>query len=55
MVIVVDNIEQQCQLCNDAGITLGDIQEYPGVIKMAEICDLEGNKVSFVEDISESN
>ncbi|TPD54370.1 MAG: VOC family protein [Thalassolituus maritimus] len=55
VVFGVDDLEQQRQLCNDAGITLGDVQEYPGVIKMADICDPEGNKVSFVEDISEGN
>ena len=55
VVIGVDNIEQQCRLCEEAGIPLSDVQEYPGVIKMAEVCDPEGNKISFVEDISEGN
>jgi predicted enzyme related to lactoylglutathione lyase len=54
VVIGVDDIEQQRQLCEDAGITLSGVQEYPGVIKMAEVCDPDGNKVSFVEDISTS-
>lgn len=52
VVIGVDDIEQQCQLCESAGIAMSDVQEFPGVIKMAEVCDPEGNKVSFVEDIS---
>ena len=54
VVIGVDDIEQQRRLCEDAGIMLSDVQEYPGVIKMAEVCDPDGNKVSFVEDISTS-
>lgn len=36
----------------DADLPLGEIVEYPGVIKMAEILDPEGNKVVFVQDIS---
>jgi len=38
--------------CTKADVPIGEIVEYPGVIKMAETLDPDGNKVVFVQDIS---
>jgi len=48
---VKDIIKQQ-KTCEKVGINLGETVEIPEVIKMAEVEDLEGNKVAFVQDIS---
>lgn len=52
VVIGVIDIEVQRRLCRNADMSIGEIVEYPGVIKMAEILDPDGNKVVFVQDIS---
>jgi len=39
----------------DANVPIGEIIEYPEVIKMAEVIDEEGNKISFVQDISDNS
>ena len=52
VVLGVDDIESQRQTCLDAGVSIGEILEYPEIIKMAEAIDPEGNKISFVQDIS---
>ena len=52
VVIVVNDLESKCKVILDANLPIGEIVEYPEVIKMAEIIDEEGNKISFVQDIS---
>lgn len=52
VVIVVNDVEAQRRALSDTGLLIGEIIEYPEIIKMAEIIDLEGNKISFVQDIS---
>ncbi|NTS78484.1 VOC family protein [Catenovulum sp. SM1970] len=52
VVLCVDNLAAQYQRCIDANLAIGEIVEYPEIIKMAEVNDPEGNKLSFVEDIS---
>ena len=52
VVVGVDDLEAQRGVCSQAGIELDETQEYPGVIRMAEVCDPDGNKISFVQDIS---
>ncbi|PHR74452.1 MAG: hypothetical protein COA66_01280 [Arcobacter sp.] len=52
VVIVVNDLESKCKVILDANLPIGEIVEYPEVIKMAEIIDKEGNKISFVQDIS---
>ncbi|RVU32730.1 VOC family protein [Neptunomonas marina] len=52
VVITVNDIEEQHRLCTSHSLPIGDITEYPDVIKMAELIDPEGNKISFVQDIS---
>lgn len=52
VVLGVTDIDAQRGFCEEAGIPIGDVVEYPEVIKMAEVSDLDGNKVVFVEDVS---
>lgn len=52
VIIGVDDIDKQRNTCFEAGLIIGEIVEYPGIIKMADIVDLEGNKIVFVQDIS---
>lgn len=52
VVIGVQDIESQYKTFSDADFSVGEIVEYPEVIKMMEIIDPEGNKISFVQDIS---
>lgn len=52
VVVGVNEIEAQCEECISANLSIGEIAEYPGIIKMAEINDPEGNTIAFVQDIS---
>ena len=52
VVVGVNDVEVQCKYFSDANFPIGEIVEYPEIIKMAEIIDPEGNKISFVQDIS---
>ena len=52
VVVGVDDIESKYQTLFKATFSVGEIVEYPEVIKMFEILDPAGNKISFVEDIS---
>lgn len=52
VIIGVDDVEAQRKVCLKYNLVVGDIVEYPEVIKMVEISDPEGNKISFVQDIS---
>lgn len=52
VVIGVVDIQVQHSLCMKADVPLGEIVEYPEVIRMAETLDPDGNKVVFVQDIS---
>ena len=55
VVIGVNDLEAQCKNYSDANLSVGEIVEYPGIIKMAEIIDPEGNKISFIQDISNNS
>ena len=52
VVVGVNDVEEQRKTCSDANLSVGKIEEYPEIIKMTEIIDPEGNKISFVQDIS---
>lgn len=52
VVIGVNDIDAQCRACASANVSHGEVVEYPEVIKMIEVIDPDGNKVSFVQDIS---
>lgn len=55
VIVGVDDIEVQCKICTDANISVSEIVEYPELIKIAEIADPAGNKISFVQDISNNS
>ncbi len=52
VIIGVDDIDAQCNACTTAKVSHGEVIEYPGIIKMIEVTDLDGNKVAFVQSIS---
>lgn len=52
VIIGVENINIQCDFCASVDIPFGEIIEYPGLIRMSEVIDPDGNKVVFVQDIS---
>ena len=52
VIIGVDDIDAQCNACAVANASHGEVVEYPDIIKMIEVIDLDGNKIAFVQDIS---
>ncbi len=52
VVICVKDVEAQHAALSSLNLTVGEIVEYPDIIKMVEIVDPDGNKISFVQDIS---
>lgn len=52
VIIGVVDIDVQRSLCTKADVPIGQVVEYPEVIKMAETVDPDGNKIVFVQDIS---
>ncbi len=52
VIIGVDDIDAQCNACTAANVSHGEVIEYSGIIKMIEVTDLDGNKVAFVQNIS---
>ena len=52
VIIGVNDIDAQCSSCVAANVPHGEVVEYPEVIKMIEVIDPDGNKVAFIQDIS---
>lgn len=52
VIIGVNDIDEQHSACAEANVALGEVIEYPGIIKMADAIDPDGNKITFVQDIS---
>jgi hypothetical protein len=52
VIVGVNNIEEQCSICDKANIKRSEVIEYPEIIKMFKVVDPDGNKISFIEDIS---
>lgn len=52
VIIGVNNIEMQSNLCDKNDIEHSEVIEYPEIIKMFEVIDPDGNKIAFVEEIS---
>lgn len=52
VVINVDDVEAQCAACEEAGIPLGEVVEYAGIVKMVDATDPDGNKITFVEELT---
>ena len=51
-IIGVNDIDSQCTFCAAANVPHGEVIEYPEIIKMIEVIDPDGNKIAFVQDIS---
>lgn len=52
VIIGVNDIDAQCSLCAAANVSHSEVVEYPEIIKMIDVNDPDGNKLAFVEDIS---
>ena len=52
VIIGVNDIDAQCGACAAASVSHGEVVEYPEIIRMIEVIDPDGNKVAFVQDIS---
>lgn len=52
VVVGVHCLESQHKECLESELPIAEIIEYPNLVKLADIIDPEGNKITFVEDIS---
>ena len=48
----VENLDTQIAELNAAGIPPGELVVVPDMVKVVDVADLDGNEVSFVQDIS---
>lgn len=55
VIVGVNDIETQCATCAEANVPHGEVAEVPGIIKMIEVIDPDGNKIAFVQDISSTS
>lgn len=53
VMVNVHSLQKQIVICNNANIEHGKIVEYLEFIKMFEVGDPDGNKISFLEDTSD--
>ncbi|QBJ98490.1 VOC family protein [Rhodococcus sp. ABRD24] len=53
VVVGVDDLDAQIDLCTSAGVDIGAVEEYPDVVKTLVIADPDGNKVTFAQDLTE--
>ena len=51
-IIGVNDIEVQCSDFTASNVPYGEVVEYPGIVKMVDVIDPDGNKIVFVQDIS---
>jgi hypothetical protein len=47
----VDDLDAQIAELNASGITSGDVMVVPDMVKVVDVADLDGNEVSFVQDL----
>ena len=52
VIVVVSDIDAQRNACAKANVSLGEIVEYPDIVKTFDAVDPDGNKVTFVQDLS---
>ena len=52
VVLVVSDIDAQRAACSVANVELGALTEYPGIVKTVDAVDPDGNRVTFVQDLS---
>ncbi|MBC3832319.1 VOC family protein [Undibacterium amnicola] len=50
--LCVKDVEAQRTALTSLHLAVGEIVEYPDIIKMVEIVDPDGNKISFVQNLS---
>lgn len=55
VIVGVNDIEAQCRAFAEANVPHTEVVEYPGIIKMIEFIDPDGNKLAFIQDISSSS
>ncbi|MGA9873620.1 MAG: VOC family protein [Rhodococcus sp. (in: high G+C Gram-positive bacteria)] len=51
VVLGVADLDAHMGDLRDAGIDVGDIVEYPGVVKTLDVDDPAGNTITFVQDL----
>jgi len=52
VVVSVIDLDAQLAACAEANVSTGEVVEYPNIVKMVDVIDPDGNKISFVQDIS---
>ncbi len=52
VIISVSDIDAQRTACAEANVSLGEVVEYPGIVKMVDAIDPDGNKITFVQELS---
>jgi len=52
VIINVSDLDAQRTACAEAGVLLGEVVEYPGIVKMVDAIDPDGNKITFVQELS---
>ncbi len=48
----VSDLDAACTACADAGVSLGEVVEYAGLVKTVDAVDPDGNKVFFAQELS---
>ena len=48
----VTDFDAQCEACAEADISLGEVVEYTGIVKLVDAVDPDGNKITFVQELS---
>ncbi len=51
VIISVSDIDTQRIACAESNVSLGEVVEYPGVVKMVYAIDPDGNKITFVQEL----
>jgi predicted enzyme related to lactoylglutathione lyase len=52
VVVGVKDIDEQRSACAAAGVAVGDVSDF-GFVKTAEAADPEGNKILFVQEVTQ--
>jgi len=52
VIVSVSDIDEQRTACAEANVSLGEVVEYPGIVKMVDASDPDGNKITFVQELS---
>lgn len=52
VIVVVSDIDAQRNACAKANVSLGEVVEYPDIVKTFDAVDPDGNKITFVQDLS---